>query len=109
MNDNDYEMQVEDLIKAEEIKYEVVLVFPYFSHDSTALCYTEGATQQNTQYRLPAEQWWAAFNQEKATTVLLVADIVCSAGSRLQCNTTQYCHEKNKENTNSLSCNTTLT
>ena len=58
MNDNDYEMQVEDLIKAEEIKYEVVLVFPYFSHDSTALCYTEGATQQNTQYRLPAEQWW---------------------------------------------------
>ena len=57
MNDNDYEMQVEDLIKAEEIKYEVVLVFPYFSHDSTALCYTEGATQQNTQYRLPAEQW----------------------------------------------------
>ena len=24
MNDNDYEMQVEDLIKAEEIKYEVV-------------------------------------------------------------------------------------
>ena len=60
MNDNDYEMQVEDLIKAEEIKYEVVLVFPYFSHDSTALCYTEGATQQNTQYRLPAEQWWKA-------------------------------------------------
>ena len=60
MNDNDYEMQVEDLIKAEEIKYEVVLVFPYFSHDSTALCYTEGATQQNTQYRLPAEQWCPA-------------------------------------------------
>ena len=57
MNDNDYEMQVEDLIKAEEIKYEVVLVFPYFSHDSTALCYTEGATQQNTQYRRAAEQW----------------------------------------------------
>ena len=58
MNDNDYEMQVEDLIKAEEIKYEVVLVFPYFSHDSTALCYTGGATQQITQYRLAADQWW---------------------------------------------------
>ena len=34
-----------------------LLVFPYFSHDSTALCYTEGATQQSTQYRLAAEQW----------------------------------------------------
>ena len=65
MNDNDYEMQVEDLIKAEEIKYEVVLVFPYFSHDSTALCYTEGATQQNTQYRLPAEQWWVVVTFNK--------------------------------------------
>ena len=63
MNDNDYEMQVEDLIKAEEIKYELVVVFPYFSHDSTALCYTEGATQQNTQYRLPAEQWCAVSTQ----------------------------------------------
>ena len=69
MNDNDYEMQVEDLIKAEEIKYEVVLVFPYFSHDSTALCYTEGATQQNTQYRLPAEQWCGHLEETTCTPV----------------------------------------
>ena len=32
------------------------LCFPYISHDSTALCYTEGATQQNTHYRRTTEQ-----------------------------------------------------
>ena len=33
-----------------------MLCFPYISHDSTALCYTEGATQKNTNYGLPTEQ-----------------------------------------------------
>ena len=33
------------------------------------------------------------------TAVPSVADNLCSAGSHLQCNTAQYCHEKYKENT----------
>ena len=41
-----------------------MLCFPYISHDSTALCYTEGATQQNTNYRLPTEQRCGAFKNE---------------------------------------------
>ena len=37
-------------------RVELQLKFPYFSHDSTALCYTEGASVPNTKFRRAADQ-----------------------------------------------------
>ena len=39
------------------ILWNEMLCFPYISHDSTALCYTEGATQQSTHFRRATDQW----------------------------------------------------
>ena len=39
-----------------------MLCFPYISHDSTALCYTEGATLPNTKSRRAADQWCGTFS-----------------------------------------------